>query len=178
MNWPDYLSTAVFILVAITHSSLQAANTVTWESKYELGVKECNIFCFDSYNDLLVFLDGAFNLLPYCILWAFQILPSWSRWIKIVMMDPTPITISDFIVFDQSYRPHVASIIHEGQEVIIDSDQLIVFALHIWHLYQDFFIFAYLSKIYINTSMLWVEGQISSNFLPAQENLNFSNFFK
>ena len=29
----SYLSTAVFILVAITHSSLQAANTVTWESK-------------------------------------------------------------------------------------------------------------------------------------------------
>ena len=70
------------------------------------------------------------------------------------MTDPTQITIRDFIVSDQSYRPHVASIIHEGQEVIIDSDQLIVFALHIWHLYQDFFIFAYLSKIYINTSML------------------------
>merc|ERR1719495_1409647 len=58
-----------------------------------------------SHNDLLVFLNSAFNLLPYCILWAFQILP------------------------------HLASIVHEGQEVVIDSDQLIVFALHIWHLH-------------------------------------------
>ena len=70
------------------------------ESKYELDVKECNIFCFDSYNDLLVFLDGAFNLLPYCILWAFQILPSWSRWNKIVIIQgvffnwPSPENVS------------------------------------------------------------------------------------
>ena len=40
--------------------------------------------------------------------------------------------------FDYLYRPHVASIVHEGQEVVIDSNQLIVFALHIGHLEEDF----------------------------------------
>ena len=56
--------------------------------------------------------------------------------------------------FDYLYRPHVAIIVHEGQEVVIDSNQLIVFALHIWHLDQDFWILVYLLKVYINTSML------------------------
>ena len=30
---------------------------------------------FDAYNDLLIFLNGILDLLPYSIFWAFQILP-------------------------------------------------------------------------------------------------------
>ena len=31
--------------------------------------------------------------------------------------------------------PHISSVIHEGEEVIVDSNQLEVLALHIWHLH-------------------------------------------
>ena len=105
---------AVLTLVAITHSSPQAVNTVHWKKTFDEN--DNDIVCdhdncdnygstVHTYQNVNFVCYGFSDLITNRVFWTLEVVPG------------------------------VPGVVHEGEEVILHPDQLEVLALHVRHLH-------------------------------------------